>query len=31
MWIDEARIHVAGGRGGDGLISFHRTKYNPLG
>ena len=31
MWIDEAKIHVAGGRGGDGLISFHRTKYNPLG
>jgi len=31
VWIDEARIHVAGGRGGDGLISFHRTKYNPLG
>lgn len=31
MWIDEARIHVAGGRGGDGLISFHRTKYNLLG
>jgi len=31
VWIDEAKIHVAGGRGGDGLISFHRTKYNPLG
>ncbi len=31
MWIDEAKIHVAGGQGGDGLISFHRTKYNPLG
>ncbi len=31
MWVDEAKIHVAGGRGGDGLISFHRTKYNPLG
>ncbi len=22
---------MAGGRGGDGLISFHRTRYNPLG
>ncbi len=31
MFVDEARIHVAGGRGGDGLISFHRTRYNPLG
>ncbi len=31
MWLDEARIHVASGRGGDGLISFHRTRYNPRG
>lgn len=31
MWLDEAKIHVASGRGGDGLISFHRTRYNPRG
>ncbi|MCS7239809.1 MAG: GTPase ObgE [Candidatus Bipolaricaulota bacterium] len=31
MGFDEAVIHVAGGRGGDGLISFHRTRYNPKG
>lgn len=31
MWIDEAKIHVASGRGGNGLISFHRTRHNPRG
>jgi len=31
MWLDEAKIHVASGRGGDGLISFHRTRYSPHG
>lgn len=31
MQFDEAVIHVAGGKGGDGLISFHRTAYNPKG
>lgn len=31
MQFDEAVIHVAGGKGGDGLISFHRTRYNPKG
>lgn len=31
MWVDEARIHVASGRGGNGLISFHRTRHNPRG
>lgn len=31
MWVDEAKIHVASGRGGDGLISFHRTRHNPRG
>ncbi|HEU67945.1 MAG TPA: GTPase ObgE [Candidatus Acetothermia bacterium] len=31
MWIDEAKIHVASGRGGNGLISFHRTRSNPRG
>jgi len=29
--FDEAVIHVAAGKGGDGLISFHRTRYNPKG
>ncbi len=31
MWVDEAKIYVAGGRGGDGLLSFHRTRYNRHG
>ncbi len=31
MWIDEAKIHVASGRGGDGLIYFHKTRHNPRG
>lgn len=31
MGFDEAVIHVAAGKGGDGLISFHRTRYNPKG
>ncbi|HIC95867.1 TPA: GTPase ObgE [Candidatus Bipolaricaulota bacterium] len=31
MFIDEAKIHVRGGRGGDGLISFRREKFRPKG
>ena len=31
MWVDEAKIHVASGRGGNGLVSFHRTRHNPRG
>ncbi len=31
MWVDEAKIHVASGRGGDGLIHFHKTRHNPRG
>lgn len=31
MFIDEARIKVRGGRGGDGCTSFHREKFRPLG
>lgn len=31
MGFDEALIHVAGGKGGDGLISFARTRHNRRG
>ncbi|MEW6568756.1 MAG: GTPase ObgE [Chloroflexota bacterium] len=31
MFIDEARIHVASGRGGDGMVHFRREKYVPRG
>ncbi|MCS7217043.1 MAG: GTPase ObgE [Candidatus Bipolaricaulota bacterium] len=31
MGFDEAVIHVSGGKGGDGLISFARTRHNPRG
>lgn len=31
MWVDEAKIQVASGRGGDGLIYFHKTRHNPRG
>ncbi|MGQ9601871.1 MAG: GTPase ObgE [Candidatus Bipolaricaulia bacterium] len=31
MFIDEAKIYVQGGKGGDGLISFRREKYRPKG
>mgnify|MGYP000958645180 FL=1 len=29
--LDEARIHVAAGDGGNGVVSFRREKYIPLG
>ncbi|MGI6206768.1 MAG: GTPase ObgE [Anaerolineae bacterium] len=29
--FDEARIHVAAGDGGNGIVSFRREKYIPLG
>lgn len=31
QFIDEARFVVRGGRGGDGVVSFHREKYRPRG
>ncbi len=31
MFIDEAKICLVSGRGGDGLISFRREKYRPRG
>ena len=31
MFVDEARVQVAAGRGGDGSVSFHREKYQPKG
>jgi GTP-binding protein len=31
MFIDEAKIHVQGGQGGSGCVSFLREKYRPRG
>lgn len=31
MFVDEARVFVAGGRGGSGAVSFRREKYRPKG
>jgi GTP-binding protein len=31
MFIDEARINVISGKGGDGIVHFRREKYVPLG
>jgi len=31
MFFDEAEIYVESGRGGDGLVHFHREKYKPRG
>ena len=31
MFIDEARVHVRGGRGGDGAVAFLREKHRPKG
>jgi len=31
MFLDEAKIRVQGGRGGDGIISFISNRHNPRG
>lgn len=31
MFFDEAKIAVKSGRGGDGMVHFHREKYKPRG
>src|SRR5512139_3217744 len=31
MFIDEAEIQLQSGRGGDGMVHFHREKYKPKG
>jgi GTP-binding protein len=31
MFIDQVRIHVRSGRGGDGMVHFHREKFQPRG
>ncbi len=31
MFVDQARIHIESGRGGDGAVSFHREKYVAAG
>lgn len=31
MFIDQAKIYICAGRGGDGHVSFHTAKYLPNG
>lgn len=31
MFVDEARVHVSSGKGGDGAVTFHRPKGGPDG
>ena len=30
-FIDEAKIYIKAGNGGDGAVSFHREKYIDMG
>jgi len=30
-FVDEVKIHVAAGKGGNGCVSFRREKYIPFG
>ena len=31
MFFDEAEVYVKSGRGGNGMVHFHREKYKPRG
>lgn len=31
MFIDEVNVVVKSGKGGDGIVAFHREKHVPLG
>jgi GTPase len=31
MFVDEVRVHVKGGRGGNGVTSFARQPFEPRG
>lgn len=31
MFVDEAKVYVKGGDGGNGMVAFHREKYVDMG